>query len=212
MTDAFARVIGPIIQHVLEFQRRVAQGDHPGLEAERAELLALLDSAGQRADSARETADAFPLARHALIYWVDEVLINSGWSHASDWRNHILEWDFYRERLGGERFYEMSREAEAKSNADALETYFLCVALGFRGQHGHAPRELQAWAERAYHRIAESARNPDHFLPEVPRAGDEGPLQPLPGPSILLTVSVLASASLLVSLAGYLAATGIMGS
>jgi type VI secretion system protein ImpK len=212
MTDAFARVIGPIIQHVLEFQRSVAQGQHPDLEAERAELLGLLDTAEQKADASRDTADAFPLARHALIYWIDEVLINSGWTHAPDWRNHILEWDFFRERLGGERFYEMSREAESKANADGLETYFLCVSLGFRGQHSHAPRELQAWSERVYHRIAESARNPDHFLPNNPKGGDERPLQPLPGPSILLTVSVLASASLLVSLAVYIIVTGLHGS
>lgn len=211
MTDPFARVIGPIVQHVLEFQRALAAGTHPDLHTERNELLSLLDEAEQKAAGHRETAHAFDLARHALIYWIDEVLINSQWTHAPDWRDHILERDFYGERLGGERFYEKARDAEARAGADALEAYFLCVALGFRGQHSQSPRELQAWADRVYRRIAEAGGNPDRFLPDDPRDPDEGPLQPLPGPSILLTVSVLASASLLASLACFILVAEVFG-
>ena len=140
----------------------------------RGEVLALLAEAEQRAP--RELAGDFALAKYALVYWIDEILINSSWSHALDWREHILEWDFYRERLGGEAFFDRAREAEALSRTDPLEVFFLCVALGFQGKYTYSRPELRKWAEHAYGRIASANTHPDRFLPESPRDEDPSPL------------------------------------
>ncbi len=204
MNDAFAHLVGPVLQFMIEFPRRLARGEDPPLDEVRGELLALLVEAEQRAP--RELAGDFALAKYALIYWIDEVLINSGWSRALDWREHILEWDFYRERLGGEAFFDRAREAEALSRTDPLEVFFLCVALGFQGKYTFSRPDLRKWAERAYGRIASGSKHPDRFLPEEPRDEVPTPLRPLPGKSILLAVCVLVSVTTLVTLACFILA------
>jgi type VI secretion system protein ImpK len=205
MNDSFAQAVGPIFRYMVDFPAKLGQGDDPPLAEVRGDLLTLISEAEQRAGS-REQASDFAAAKYALIYWIDELLINSTWSHATDWREHILEWDFYRERLGGEKFYDKAREAETLPRTDALEVFFLCVALGFQGKYTHNLFELQKWAERVYGRIASASQPPDRFLPEEAREFEPGPLQPLPGKSVLLAVSVLVSATALVTLACFILA------
>jgi type VI secretion system protein ImpK len=205
MTDGFAQLISPIVRSIVDFQRR-PRGEEPALEEVRSQALALFAEAEQKAAGARDLAGEFPLAKAALVYWVDEILINSTWRHASEWREHILEWDYYRERLGGEKFYEKAAEAERLAGTDALETYYLCVALGFRGRYGYSPADLQAWAGRVFARIAPGIAPPERFLPDDPDDA-RAALQPLPGKSLLLTVSVLTSATVLVTLAGFILAS-----
>ena len=206
MNDAFAQLVSPVLHHVIDFQRGLGRGENPALDAERDALLALLDEADQQARPSRAVAADFALARFALVTFIDEVLINSAWAHALDWKDHILEWDFYGTRVGGERFFDKAREAEALAGTDPLETFFLCVALGFRGMYGNDPAALRDWSARAYARIAAAGTQPDRFLPDEPRDDDPGPLGPLPGESVLLAVSVLVSASVLITLAAFLLA------
>jgi len=206
MNDAFAQLVGPVLHHVIDFQRGLERGEHPALHAERDALLARLDEAEQQARPSRSLAADYSLARYALVTFIDEILINSTWEHALDWKDHILEWDFYRERVGGERFYEKARECESLAGTDPLETYFLCVALGFRGMYASNPADLRVWSARAYARIAAAATQPDRFLPDEPRDDEPEPLSPLPGESVLLAISVLVSASTLLTLAGFLLA------
>ena len=123
-----------------------------------------------------------------MVYWIDEVLINSGWDHATEWKQHILEWDIYQERLRADRFYEIAHEAETLAGTDPLETFFLCVALGFRGRYVDRPKELEAWAERVYNRIVAGSHQPDKFMPDD--SGRNAPLQPLAGKSVLLACLV----------------------
>src|SRR6185312_11435786 len=132
------------------------------------------------------------------------VIVNSPWSHALEWRQQILEWDIYQERLRSERFFEKAHDAEGLANTDPLETFYLCVALGFRGRHGDSPGEIRKWADRAYNRIISGSRQPDKFLPDD--AVERAPLQPLPGQSMLLAVSVLVSISALITLACFVLA------
>jgi type VI secretion system protein ImpK len=204
MTDAFASLVSPVFQYVIDLQQRMDQGESPALESERSQILALLDEADQKAGSSSQLAHDYELARHALVYWIDEVLINSTWKHALAWRQHILEWDLYQERLRADRFYEIAHDAEALAGTDPLETFYLCVALGFRGRHADSPAELRKWADRVYQRIIAGVQQPDKFLPDESSARD--PLRPLPGPSILLAVSILVSITALLTLACFVLA------
>lgn len=205
MNDAYAQLVGPVIQYVVDFPRRLEQGEDPPLREVRSDLTALLAEAEQRA-STRDLAGDFATAKYALVYWVDEILINSSWSHALEWRDHILEWEYYRERLAGEEFFEKARQAEGFTRTDALEVFFLCVALGFQGKYAVNPAELARWSARVYARVASASQPADRFLPEDPRDGELGPLAPLPGKSMLLGVSVLVSVTALVTLACFLLA------
>jgi type VI secretion system protein ImpK len=204
MTDAFASLVNPVFQQVINLQQRLEQGESPALGPERDQILALLADAEQGAGASSQLRHDFGLAKHALVYWIDEVLINAPWSHAVEWRQQILEWDIYQERLRADRFFEKAHEAEALATTDPLETFFLCVALGFRGRYSENPAELRKWAERVYNRIVAGGQQPDKFLPDEPL--DREPLRPLSGQAILLAVSVLVSLTALVTLACFVLA------
>lgn len=204
MTDAFASLVSPVLQHLVDLQLRLEAGENPSLASERERVLVLLDEAERKASESSALAHDFALAKHALVYWIDEILINSQWAHATEWRQQILEWDIYHERLRSERFFEKAHDAEGLANTDALETFYLCVALGFRGRHVDSPGDLRKWADRAYNRIIAGSRQPDKFLPDD--AVERAPLHSLPGQSILLAVSVLVSISALLTLACFVIA------
>jgi type VI secretion system protein ImpK len=198
MTDPFASVVGPVFQYVIDLQQRLEEGENPPLESERKQIMGLLAEADQKAGSAGQLAHDYDLARHALVYWIDEVLINSTWRSALEWRQQILEWELYEERLRADRFYEKAHQAEALANTDALEVFYLCVALGFRGRQVDTPADLRQWTQRVYNRIVSGSQQPDKFLPDDPAEYES--LRPLPGPSILLTVSILVSITALFTL------------
>lgn len=204
MTDPFAAIVGPTFQHVIDLLRRVEQGEAPALEDERREILARLDEARRQAGASSQLARDFELARYALIYWIDEVLIDSPWMHATEWRQRILEWDFFGMRVRADAFFERLEQAERLDTTDPLETFFLAIALGFRGKHAGAPEELHPIADRLYNRVAAGQSRSEKFLPDDPDGGE--PLRPLPGQAILLAVSVLASLSVLFTLACFFAA------
>lgn len=205
MTDAFANLVGPVFQHVVDLQDGLNAGESPTLQAERDRILAVLGDAERKAGaSSSQLAHDFELARRALVYWIDEVLINSGWDHATEWKQHILEWDIYQERLRADRFYEIAHDAETLAGTDPLETFFLCVALGFRGRYVDRPKELEVWAERVYNRIVAGSHQPDKFMADD--SGRNAPLQPLAGKSVLLAASLLVSATALATLACFVLA------
>jgi type VI secretion system protein ImpK len=204
MTDVFASLVSPVFQSVIDFQHRLEGGESPALETERDRILSLLGEADQKAATSSQLAHDWELARRALVYWIDEILINSTWKHALAWRQHILEWDLYQERLRADRFYEIAQEAEALAGTDPLETFYLCVAFGFRGRHVDSPAELRKWAERVYNRILAGGQQSDKFLPDEPI--EREPVRPLPGPSMLLAVSILVSITALFTLACFVLA------
>jgi type VI secretion system protein ImpK len=198
MTDPFAGIVSPVFQYVIDLQTRLEEGENPALEPERAQILDLLAEADQRASTSSQLAHDYELARHALVYWIDEVLINAPWRYAMEWRQQILEWDLYQERLRADRFYEKAQEAEALAGTDPLEVYYLCVALGFRGRHADNPAELRRWSERIYNRIVAGSSQPDKFLPDEPL--ERAALRPLPGTSMLLAVSIVVAITTLFTL------------
>jgi type VI secretion system protein ImpK len=204
MTEAFTALVSPVFRQVIQLLRRIEQGESPELEPERVKVVALLEEAGRQARSTAQLASDFALARHALVYWIDEVLNNAPWPHAAAWQNRILEWQYFRERIRSERFYEEADKALRLGSTDPLETFYLCLAMGFRGKYDDDPEGLFRWAQLAYQRIGAGCRQPDRFLPDEPL--DRQPLAPRRGPSVLLAVSLLVSFSALATVVGFLLA------
>jgi type VI secretion system protein ImpK len=152
MTDAFTDVVAPVIEGVIGFQEGLLRGKHPTLEEQKRELIDLLNRAEDKAGrTSAESARDFELAKRALVYWIDEVLISSTWTHAHEWTNHILEFSLYKESAAAIRFYEKAAEAEKRDSTNPLETFFVCVALGFRGDLRTDTEEIARWALRLAH-------------------------------------------------------------
>ena len=131
MNDRLAARVYPTILYVLELLDRI-YGRKPGPTPDPREEFPRLKQYLGQLDSGKATRED-ELAKSALIYWIDEVLINSPWPHANRWKDHTLEREFYDSRDRAYEFYEKAKVARTLSPADPLETYYLCVALGFLG-------------------------------------------------------------------------------
>jgi type VI secretion system protein ImpK len=207
MTDAFTDVVAPVIEGVIGFQEGLLRGKHPTLEEQKRELIDLLNRAEDKAGrTSPELARDFELAKRALVYWIDEVLIGSTWTHAHEWANQILEFSVYREGAAAIRFYEKAAEAEKRDSTDPLETFFLCVALGFRGDLRSDAEEIARWASRVHERIMEGTKHPEQYLLEPPATERQRRLRVLRGGRVLFVVSLLVAATAIVTLAGFIAA------
>jgi type VI secretion system protein ImpK len=207
MTEAFIDLVAPVIEGVIEFQDGLLRGKHPLLEEQKREFIDLLNRAEDKASrTSPELVRNFELAKRALVYWIDEILITSTWSHAHEWTNHILEFSLYRESAASVRFYEKAAEAEKRDSTDPLETFFLCVALGFRGDLGSDAEEIARWASRVHERVIEGTKHPEQYLPEPPVTERKRALGVLPGGRLLLVVSLLVAVTAVVTLASFIAA------
>jgi type IV/VI secretion system ImpK/VasF family protein len=222
MTKRFHQIVDPIFRYMIDIQRRfVGPGmGHPSLNEVHDELVRLFHKARSSAAAEERPRDYTELAEFALVYWVDEVLINSDWAHAGEWRGHrLLEWEFYGEALAGDKFYAKAELARDRSR-DAFETFFLCVALGFQGRFARdkalRPRwregaqvhpELKEWGRQAYRIVRE---NLDRFAPRDDSAEGAGPGR-LPGRALLLRVSILVCVTILTTLLTWIATYSLRG-
>jgi type VI secretion system protein ImpK len=86
------------------------------------------------------------LAEYALVCWIDEVLINAAWEGHDYWVQHKLEWERFKSAVAFDNFYEQAAIAGRHAQKDALEVFYVCVVLGFRGMYV-SPEEAKALAD-----------------------------------------------------------------
>jgi type VI secretion system protein ImpK len=175
MRDEIARLVHPVLDRGLELRQRLLRGERPVLYAEQAILKGLLltEEEAQRlvdfggepevrpVNRARTTSDVgvqetdpqFLGVRYALVCWLDEVFVlDSPWE--SQWNERKLEGALYGTNDRAWQFWEQARRAESRPGTDALEVFYLCVMLGFRGELREDPEKLGAWIAGTRGRLA----------------------------------------------------------
>ena len=157
MTPKLARVVDPIFLYTLELLERIARRDPVSPQEEQVRLRALIDQ-GDALFGAEPEWDA---AKYALVSWIDEVLVDTPWDGQNWWSNNVLEVALFNSRLCNEKFYLRAAESSSLSRRDALEVYYVCAVLGFRGlyrdpetaryliQSHNLPEDLDTWARQA---------------------------------------------------------------
>lgn len=208
MTPEFAAAVDPIIVYVVNLIDRIGENQEPNPQEEHDRVRALLDRAeGQLTGHHRE---GWPLAKYALATWTDEMLIAAPWEGRSWWVSNCLEFAVFRTNIAFHEYYEQARQAAELTSKNALEVFYVCVVLGFRGLYGDAhaatiaeeaglPPTLEAWAKRSAMVIQLGQGVPT--LGDFPRPGAGAP--PLEGRFIALGAILLGV--FLAALAGVLA-------
>jgi type VI secretion system protein ImpK len=156
MTPALAQAVDPVLLHMLDLLNRVGAGGDPQPQEERIRIRAVLDQSeavlggGQEWDS----------AKYALISWIDEMLVDAPWAGRDFWSNNVLEMETFGSRACYERFYIRAKDAAAMNLRGALEVYYVCVILGFRGVYRDPdmsadiirglglPPDVETWAKQ----------------------------------------------------------------
>jgi type VI secretion system protein ImpK len=129
MTPQFAQAVDPIFLAMLDLLDQIGQNQPVSPQNERYRLVAAVD----HAEGALGGGVEWELAKYALVSWIDEMLVETPWSGRDWWSNNVLEVQYFSTRLCNERFYTKAQEASGQSRRDALEVFYNCVILGFRG-------------------------------------------------------------------------------
>ena len=96
----------------------------------------MLTEAQRQALEQGHAADDLRQALFAVVAWVDEALLTSGWADAEGWRRHLLQRQHFGVSNAGVAFFERLNQVDA-GNAAVEEVYLMCLALGFQGRFGH---------------------------------------------------------------------------
>lgn len=171
MREEIASLVYPVIGHGLAVKERLARGETLSLDSEQSALAGLLltdmearrwtDYGGERlaSDSHKPPvpgdvpeADEFLGVRYALVCWLDEIFVlDSPWE--LQWNEQKLEAALYGTNDRAWKFWDQARRAESRPGTDALEVFFLCVMLGFRGAYREEPARLREWLEATRARV-----------------------------------------------------------
>jgi type VI secretion system protein ImpK len=170
MRKETAELVQPILRHGLRLKERLGRGETLDRRNEQAELKRLFRLAEGPASAADAPTDAFLGFRYPLACWLDEIFIvdpNSPWK--AEWRDETMEFGLFRKRDRAHLFWEQARQAQARGDLEALEVFYLCVLLGFRGDLRDNPNALHDWREAIETRIVQGqpAGWPDK-PPELP--------------------------------------------
>jgi type VI protein secretion system component VasF len=96
--------------------------------------------------------------RYALACWADEVIPEDAPEWVKDWwvSNNLETRLFDPLQDRNWKFWEQAALAEGRPDTDALEGYYLCVMLGFRGARREDPEALERWREMVEPRITKA--------------------------------------------------------
>lgn len=172
----------------------------------RQRLLGVLERMVQTGRAAGVGEADLAEARYAVVAFIDEQILKSSWAGRAEWMSQPLQLLLYRENTAGENFFVRMRALlQDGRRPAALEAYYLCLALGFRGAYERAgdlgpiatflesAREVLTKRLPSADAISPSARLPDRAPAEKLR---KSPLFLLLGACALVTIGVLIALSL----------------
>lgn len=157
MTPKFAQAIDPVMLHVLGLLDRISRDERPSPADERLRIRGLID----QAEAFLGASEQWQLGKYALAAWTDEMLVDAPWDGRDWWSNNVMEMELFSTRECYDRFYVLAKEASTLPTRDALEVFYICVVLGFRGlyrdpefststiQSLGLPPNVEAWARQA---------------------------------------------------------------
>ena len=129
MTPKFAHAVDDVFVYVIDLLSRIERNEQPNHRDERSKIRELLDNAEVRIDSREEAK----LVKYALVAWIDEALTQAEWNARKEWQAKTLENSYFKTDNAPVQFFVKAREAQEFVNKDALELFYICVMVGFRG-------------------------------------------------------------------------------
>lgn len=194
MREEMAAVVFPVFNYGIALKERLANGENPDFAFEQSQikqLLAAVYEASRNKDYGGESSASFrtqgatmgtisaidaPSGKagdsqflgihYALCCWLDEIFcIESPWSR--QWNEKKMETANYKSNDRAYKFWDQAKRAENRRNSDILETFYLCVMLGFRGDFRDVPQDLEKWTAAVRGRLAKGVEN--DFKPPTSR-------------------------------------------
>lgn len=154
MNPHFAAAVDSVVLRVLHLMDQVERNNVESPEWEKQSLENLI----AECDSKLNDSSGWPLAKYALAAWIDDLLIAPLWSGRDWWESNSLEFTLFKSRDRATKFFIKAKEAAELTRRDALEVFYLCAVMGFRGLYSlpeasiiadqlNLPMSLSTWAD-----------------------------------------------------------------
>ncbi|MBE7517320.1 MAG: DotU family type IV/VI secretion system protein [Chloracidobacterium sp.] len=125
---------GPIFDLVLRLKSGIVA---PSNEL-RPRIAGMLDDFEKRAERYRFNHKIVSVSKFALASFVDETVLTNNFPLRDEWEHNPLQLEYFGEQLAGNKFFDklesMLRQIDVTQ--DAVEVYYFCMLLGFKGRYG----------------------------------------------------------------------------
>ena len=104
----------------------------------------------QRGANLRYSEAQLQAVKFALSAFVDETVLTAKSPLREEWEKFPLQLEYFREHLAGVKFFDRLDDLlkDVETEASVVEVYYLCLLLGFKGQH-------QVYLEEQLQRVIE---------------------------------------------------------
>jgi type VI secretion system protein ImpK len=152
MDKSTTDLVCPILRQGLLVKEDLRRGKQLSFAQEQQRLKSLF----QMTTAVNLPNNTFLGVRYPVACWLDELFIldeDSPWKREFEENN--IEQALFGRSLGYDLFWDQAKLAEGQSNADALEVFYLCVMLGFRGRLRDDVNQLGNWRDAVETMIGE---------------------------------------------------------
>jgi type VI secretion system protein ImpK len=124
---------GPIFDLIL----RVKAGIIPPSNELRPKVESMFDDFERRAERYRFNHKVVNVAKFGLAAFVDETVLTNNFPLKNEWEKNPLQLKFFGEQLAGNKFFDKleSMLSQIEVTQDAVEIYYYCMLLGFKGKY-----------------------------------------------------------------------------
>lgn len=154
---------------VLTAALQIGQVQNASADAVRNDMVARLRQFVSRCRDAGIGDAEIAEARYALVAFIDDRVLKSGWVGREAWMSNPLQLQFFREYTAGENFFGRMRALLHRGEPlFALEVYYLCIALGFAGamQPAGASQGPKSYGDAARAKLLQGV-SPDRVAPNA---------------------------------------------
>lgn len=125
---------GPIFDLILRLKAGIVQ---PSNDL-RPKIAAMLMDFEKRAERYRFNHKIIQVSKFALASFVDETVLTNNFHLKEEWEKYPLQLEYFGEQLAGNKFFDKlaSMIKQIEQTADAVEIYYYCMLLGFKGRYG----------------------------------------------------------------------------
>ena len=103
----------------------------------RPKIAGMLEDFEKRAERYRFNHKIVQVSKFALAAFVDETVLTNNFPLRNEWEKNPLQLEYFGEQLAGNKFFDkleaMLKQIDA--TADAVEIYYFCMLLGFKGRY-----------------------------------------------------------------------------
>jgi type VI secretion system protein ImpK len=127
------RFAGPVLDLILRLKAGIVT---PSNDL-RPKCAKLLDEFEKRAERYRFNHKVVRVSKFALASFIDETILTNDFPLRDEWEKYPLQLEYFGEQLAGNKFFG-KLEAMLKQmsvTADAVEIYYVCMLLGFKGRY-----------------------------------------------------------------------------